>query len=182
MTNNNSIEINKLYNKLLPAIKRLFNTYNYLELSEEKFEKLIKEFLLDINNKKGDTKIDVNYYINKLKIYLDVYVKITIKEPENTNKIINNYINKKLSIKNNSQDNIEELRNFSSFLEKYEYIPSPDTYIELIKTNNTLSSILKQVIENNIKLIERNGIDIIDDNSIIITLLDVYCMINIRIH
>jgi hypothetical protein len=46
MTNNIELEIEKLYNKLLPSIKTIISNYSYLNITEEKFAKLIKEFFL----------------------------------------------------------------------------------------------------------------------------------------
>ena len=166
----NEKDFNKIYSKLLPSIRRLSNSYFYLALPITKFEELSKNFLLEIYNKKGKEKQSDEFYVQKLKIYLDVYVKITFSEPANTKKIINNYINKKLAVHNNVKDNLKELRTLSNFLEKYEFIPTPDTYIELIKTNEILSSILKQIVDN-------KGIIIEDDNTIT-ALIDVYKMVN----
>ena len=87
--------INNLYNKLLPSIRRITSSYFDLELPPQQFEKLIKEFLSEIYSKKREEKVENEYYVKKLKLYLDEYVKITVNEPEKTNKIINNYINKK---------------------------------------------------------------------------------------
>ena len=166
----NEKEFNKIYSKLLPSIKRLSNSYFYLALPITKFEGLSKSFLLEIYNKQGKEKQSDEIYIQRLKIYLDVYVKMTISEPTNTNKIINNYINKRLAVYDNVKDNLKALRTLSNFLEKYEFVPTPDTYIELIKTNQILSSILKQIVENKAIIIE-------DDNTIT-ALIDVYKMVN----
>ena len=77
MTDNE--KYNKLYNNLLPSIIKLINNYQFIGLSQEKIESLIKDFLLDIYNNQGDIKQQNNDYIKKIKSYLDAYIKITIK-------------------------------------------------------------------------------------------------------
>ena len=164
------IEFNKLYNRLFPSINRLFKKYFYLELSKEQYITLTKSFLLEIYQKHHKEKPDEQKYLELLKKYLDVYIKMTINEPENTLRIINNYINAKLLVKTNG-DNIKELRKLSIFLLKYDCFPTPKICVELINNNKVLSFILKEAIKN-------SEIDMINDDNIIISLADAYCMIN----
>ena len=172
------ININSLYEKLYPSIKRLIKNYEFLDLSEEKFEKLIKEFLSQIQSKQSDTKINETEYINKLKSYLEIYTKITINEPESTTKIINNYINQKLRYSNNSEENIKQLKKLSNFLKRNDFIPTPDTCIELIKTNKILSLILENIISKNKKLITKRGTDTLELDEIATSFINIYCTLN----
>ena len=169
--------INSLYNKLLPSIRRLIGSYFYLELTPQQFEQLIKEFLSEIYSKKSEEKVENEYYIKKLKIYLDEYVKIIVNEPEKTNKIINNYINKKLTIRNKDTDNIKELKKLDKFLEKYEIIINPDDYIELVKNNEVINSIIKTIVEQNIDLSKYKLIQYCEEDEFVANLIDVYCQI-----
>lgn len=173
-----SKEFQKLYNKLLPSISRLYNQYNFLPLSQEEFEKKNQTMLSEIYSRYKQESNDKEFYLSKLKIYLNAYIKITIKEPENTSLIINNFINQKLSIGSNSNENIKQLRRFSNFLSKYDCELTPDMCIELIKTNGILLSIIKQIVNKNITLINNDGIEAVDENPIIIMLIDVYCALN----
>lgn len=174
MPNNNQIEINKLYNKLLPSITKLLNKYNYLEILPEEKEELIKKFLLEIikNNKILDSKI----YIKELEIYIDNYINKTIKKNKKGIMIINSYIDKQISLKTTPEENLIELINLSEFLEKYEFTITPDICVEIIKTNEILSKILEQIVQEFIQTSKEN--EIIYNNSIIMSLLDIYCMLN----
>lgn len=173
MTDNE--KYNKLYNNLLHSIIKLLNNYQFLGLSQEKIESLIKKFLLDIYNKQDEIKQQNNDYIKKIKSYLDAYVKITIKEPENSLKIINNYINSTLST---NKDSLKELKKISSFLKKYDFIPTPDMYIELTKSNDILNKILKSIVKTNITLITKWEIDSLGLDEISAIFVDVYCTLN----
>ena len=173
MTDNE--KYNKLYNNLLPSIIKLINNYQFIGLSQEKIESLIKDFLLDIYNKQGDIKQQNNDYIKKIKSYLDAYIKITIKEPENSIKIINNYINTTLST---NKERLKELKKISSFLKKYDFIPTPDMYIELTKSNDILNKILKDIVEENLTLITKGEIESLGLDEISAIFIDVYCTLN----
>ena len=178
MTNNIQSEIDKLYNKLLPSIKKIYNTYNYTGLRQEEFEHLIKDILLNVCIKNLDTKIDNSFYIKKIKENLEKYIKLILENTENIKHIVNKYINSNLNIQKNVQENIKELRKLSRFIKKYDIVITPDTYKEIINSNKKLLSILKEIIDTNINIIEEKGLDFLDDDSNVITLLDIFCMIN----
>ena len=167
----NQSELDKIYNKLLPSIRKIYSNYFYLELSTDEYKSLITKSLVEIIQKYGKDKKTDDFYIQKLKIYLDIYTKKTINEPSNTKRIIINFINKKLVVHQSTKDNIKELRTLSSFLEKYDFIPTPDTCIELIKENQILSAILKNIVET-------EKLFIADDDTVVSILIDVYKMVN----
>lgn len=176
MTDKEKLEkCNILYNNLLPSIIKLSSNYQFLELTKEKFEELTKEFLIDIYNKQENKKLENNDYIKKIKSYLDIYVKITIKEPENSIKIINNYINITLSA---NKDSLKKLQSISSFLKKYDFIPTPDICIEVTKSNDILNKILKNIVEENIILITKKGIETLELDEISTTFIGIYCTLN----
>lgn len=178
MINDNQIVIDKLYNKLLPSIKNIYNNYSFIGLNQNNFEILIKDILLNIYQKNNDNKIDNNFYIKKIKEYLDTYIKTKLKNTDNILIFVNNYINDNLSLKSTTPKNIKELRKFSRFLKKYDLFFTPDMYIEFINSNKILLSIIKETVEKNIKTIQEKGIEFIDDDINVITILGIYCMIN----
>ena len=137
MIKNNQKDIDKIYNKLSSSIIVLFDIYNYLELSESEFEILVKKIIAKILNT-TISKIDKQQYIKKIVQYLDNYVKQIIENPENTAKIINNYIDKKIFISTILEDNVLELKKINKFLDKNECVITPDLCIKLIKNNNKL--------------------------------------------
>ena len=178
MKDNIELEIDKIYKKLLPSIKKIYVTYNYIGLNEEEYEQLIKEIILKIYIKNLETKIDNNLYIRKIKENIEKHIKFILENPENVKIIINNFTSNNLIIHKTIQENIKELRKLSRFIKKYDIIITPDTYIEIINSNAKLSSILKEIIDKNINLIEKKGIELLDDDQNVITILDIYCMIN----
>lgn len=169
-TTANQKELDKIYSRLYPSIRKIYDNYFYLNLSTTEYKTLIRKYLEEIIKKYGDKKAD-DFYIQRLKINLEIYVKNAINNSSKTYVILNNFINQKITVKTNFKDNIRELRTLSDFLEKYDFIPTPDTCIELIKGNKTLSAILKKVIDN-------KELSTLEDETIIPILIDVYKMTN----
>lgn len=170
--------LNEIYNQLLPSINSIYNNYDFLGLSKEKFKQLIIEILEEIHNKQLNIDEDSETYAKRIKTYLDVYVKLRLEEPENTILILSNFINNKLCVSKKTAENLRQLKKIDKFLTKYDFIPTPDNFIELIKLNSKLTTILKSIIDENIKSIQKNGLETIDDNNLVITLIDIYCMLN----
>ena len=171
-------DFNKLYNRLLPSMTNLYKKYSFLALSQEAFLGLLKEFLQDIYNKKDNNKIDDATYIKKIKSYLDIYVKFRIKEPSESVKIINNFINQKLSQSKDEKEPIQKLNIISKFLEKYSFVPSPDICIEVINTNEILNKVLKKLVEQHITIITTIGLESLELDDMSTMFIDVYCKIN----
>ena len=71
-------DFNKLYIRISPLIKKLFDKYFFLELPKDKFEEITKDFLLEIYKKHNNENIDDKKYIEILTKYLDAYTKMTL--------------------------------------------------------------------------------------------------------
>ena len=170
--------INNLYNKLFTSIKKLNKKYFFLNLSSIEFETLIKKFLLEIQSKIGEEKLGNEYYISKLKIYLDRHVQFTLQQPDIILPIISNYINKQMKIRIDTIDNIKELQKLGHFLEKYKCIMNPDDYIELISTNTILNTIIKKIVIPNINELSHKLIQYCENDVFVSTLVDIYCKMN----
>lgn len=171
-------EFKKIYNKLLNSISKLYYKYNFLPQTKEEFEKKVKNILLEIYNRYNKDTNDKEFYLSKLKIHLEVYVKIYINDPNNTISTINNYINKNLKPGYTTDENLKQLKKLSKFISKYDINTTPDLFIEFIKLNEILNEIIKQIIIKNISIISEKGIEELDENETIIMLIDVYCAIN----
>lgn len=178
MINDNNINIDKLYNKLLPSINKIYTSYSFIGLNQKKMEIIIKDIILNLYIKNKDNKVDNNFYIKSIKEQLDLYIKTKLKNQDNIIIYVNNYINNNLSLKPTTSKNIKELKKLSRFLKKYDLFFSPDTYIEFIKSNNILLSIIKDIVEKNKKTIKEKGIEFIDEDINIATIIGIYCMIN----
>lgn len=174
----NTNEFNKLYNRLLPSIKKLSKNYFYLDISQEKFLTLSQSFLTEIYSKEEKQELTDDKYLDKLKKYLNIYVKMLFNDSEKAIDIINKYIDKKLASNKSVEDNLKELKKLSHFLEKYQFTPTPDNCITLINNNKKISLIIQKIVDNNVNEISKRGVEHISQNSIVIMLLEVYCTLN----
>lgn len=119
MINDNNINIDKLYNKLLPSINKIYTSYSFIGLNQKKMEIIIKDIILNLYIKNKNNKVDNNFYIKSIKEQLDLYIKTKLKNPDNIIIYVNNYINNNLSLKPTTSKNIKELKKLSRFLKKY---------------------------------------------------------------
>lgn len=178
MTPKEITEFNKIYNKLTSSITMLYQNHLYLGLTKEEFSKLLKQFLTEIYNKNKEQTIDIEYYQKNIKRYLDVHVKLKLEDPSTQPKLINNYINEKLKCLNNDIDCIKEIKKISKFLQKYNITITPDICIEIINSNKRINTILKEIVNTNLQLISKLGIEQLDDDEIVIEFIENYCIIN----
>lgn len=165
-------EFKKIYSQLLPDINKIYNIYSFLpSIILKTLEKETKNILLEIYNRNNNEKKDISFYLYMYKSYMETYIKKIIQTPEYSKQIINNYINQFMVPTNNNQENINQLNQFDSFLERYEFILTPDNCIELINSNEVLVEIINQIVNKKYQVHS----NIIDINENIIMLIDVYC-------
>ena len=158
-------DIKKIFQKLLPKIKKIYISYSFLGLTKEKFLELAEEFIKDIYNKNKGQDLKEEYYIKNLQRYLYMYTKVLLEEQTKFIKIIENFIEQKILIKSSSTECIEELLKLCIFLENYEYIPNPDVCIEIVKTNKKLNDIIEKIINENIEIVLTKGINNLNKNE-----------------
>jgi len=157
-------KFNLLYHNLSKELTKLTNEYNFLFEEDEKINYLFQELLFEIYiNNSNEQK---EYYIKLLKKSLEAYIKKNQQNQDKISYMVDNYINKNLTIEENL---LISSKKISDFIKKYNLNLTPDTCIELIKNNQLLSLILKKVIESKRK---------IDEDSPLAILIEIYCMLN----
>lgn len=177
MDNQEIEQLNKIYKKLTPLIVSIKKTYNYLGLSTEEFELLLKQYITEIYNQNKITdKIDIEYYRKNLKRYIYIYTKLKLEDNLTSKQIINNYIELKINSKN--EDSIKEILKICKFFENYDFIPGPDLCTDLITNNEKINTHLIQIIKKYQKIITKNGIEQLSDNILLKELIETYCILN----
>lgn len=155
-------------------IKELFNAYSFLGLSKDQFEKLVKSLFSEISSYQENGVVD-EFSINRLKLYLDAYVRSFLEDSQNIYPILSRFINKNLSIKSNWRDNIKEVEKLSMFIEKYDLPIDVELFAEFIKDNSQFAVIFQQIIQENLTLIKYRGLNALSKNVVICMLLRFYC-------
>lgn len=178
MTSQENLEFNKLYNKLTTSILAMYRTYNYLGFTKEEFINLSKQYLIETYNKNQNQKTDIEYYQKNLKRYFYIYTKLKLEDQSTSNKIIENYINEKLNYKTTDEECIKEIIKLSNFLQKFDFFPTPDLCVDIIKSNKKINNILNQIIKDNLNIIINRGIEQLSTHEIFIEFVENYCIIN----
>ena len=178
MTSKETTEFNKIYNKLTTSINLLYQHHLFLGLTKQEFFNIIKTFLEEIYTANKFENNDIEYYQKNIKRYLDINIKVKLEDQYNQIKILNNYINERLIYSNNVNNCIKEIKKISKFLHKYNVHINPDTCIEIINSNKNINTILKEIVDDNKELINKLGIEYLDDDELFIELVENYCIIN----
>lgn len=160
---------------LLPTINKIYNTFDYIEISKEEFYDLVQK---EINKSKKTYNGETNYtkYIkNKINIILVNQIKKSLLESEKAIIIMNNYINMHLKKNTTYEDSIKNLKKLSALYDTYNYIPNPEILFQLIEKNIIFSQMIESVIKKHETEIASGNLDkIFSDNTIILT-IETYC-------
>ena len=174
----NKLDFKNILESLKPTIDTLYESYSYLEISNQEYEELIIKIIND-TKKNYDNNLPYPEYIkDKLKNILIQKGKDLISDPNTSLKIINNYINENLFDCSNYKEALIYFNNLSSFFNYYNYNPDPEVIIDLINNNPSFNKATDLVVKNNYqKIIEGNVEKISNDNLLILT-IDTYCILN----
>ena len=159
---------------------------NYDEIINGLVDKYIARYnFLDID--KSQIINNINDYIknnNNFDMGMDVIVKTQFNNylyniiNNNPYIFLDNFINKFINVRNNYDNNYRQFMKISNFLNALNYDPSDDLLEKLIKNNNTLNTLLKDICDKNIDSIKNNTIEDKIDDEIILHMINVYCLIN----
>ena len=87
------------------------------------------------------------------------------------------YINKNIDKTNSYNDALLSLNKIVNYLKEKNYINNIDNNINLINNSIQLSEILKIIVDNNIKLFQKNGLEKYFKDNVSIQLIESYCII-----
>lgn len=168
--------------QILKAINQevceMYSSISYIGINKETFCKLVEA---EIIKSKQEYNGDINY-IKYIKVALEKeIVRKTRKLLTNTDtavKIICNYINQYLSNNITYSKALNNLDLLIKLFETYNYIPNPDVLIKLLENNQTMLTTITTIFNKHKNTIIAGNIEKTFDNSIIISMIETYCMLN----
>ncbi len=177
MNDNNHLSIQKIYSIILPLIDKLYNEYNYSEITKQEYNAIIMSTISQNINNLENTKSDyLNTYFERYFITnLNEYVTSKMSNEKNSYRIISNYINNNIKLSNDYENCLEQFRKIIRFFNNLNYNPQPDLYINLINSNEIMNNLLKIIIDNNL---QQNNIQQIFYGEISNSILEIYCDLN----
>lgn len=166
----------KLYDMLLPDVKKICEKYNYLNLDDDYVLSLCLDLLKnanldDFNKLKGK-------FLNDFESILSNIVYKKLQEPDSFSEIVKNFSSKKLAMPLTYKGAIAEINKLLDFLKKYRIILTPNLALDISSNNPILNNILKVIVDNNIEIIKAGDIDRLFDDPNILFLIEIYCSNN----
>ena len=168
----------QILESLLFIIDAIYNKFSFANLSKQDYYNMV---IKEIENTKSSFNSDKNYvdYLKKIiESKMIEMIKTKLLDHNESIRILNNYI--QITVKKTDDYNVimKQIRAFNSFLEKYNYVPTPEILIELINKNENLNDLIKIIFLKNKDMIVSGDIEKLTDNNTLILLLEAYCLIN----
>lgn len=166
----------KLYNMLLPDIKKVYKKYDYLNL-EDDYILSLSQGLLKNANYDNFNKFKQQFLTNFENLLNNIVFR-RLQDYDSFREIIKSFSSKMLSNPTSYKSVITEINKILDFFKKYNLILSPDFALAMLGDNPILNSILKVIVNSNIKMIEEGDIDKLFDDMNILVLIEIYCSNN----
>lgn len=168
----------QILESLLFIIDAIYNKFSFANLSKQDYYNMV---IKEIENTKSSFNSDKNYvdYLKKIiESKMIEMIKTKLLDHNESIRILNNYI--QITVKKTDDYNVimKQIRAFNSFLEKYNYVLTPEVLIELINKNENLNDLIKIIFLKNKDMIVSGDIEKLTDNNTLILLLEAYCLIN----
>lgn len=168
----------QILESLLFIIDAIYNKFSFANLSKQDYYNMV---IKEIENTKSSFNSDKNYvdYLKKIiESKMIEMIKTKLLDHNESIRILNNYI--QITVKKTDDYNVimKQIRALNSFLEKYNYVPTPEVLIELINKNENLNDLIKIIFLKNKDMIVSGDIEKLTDNNTLILLLEAYCLIN----
>ncbi len=172
------LDVDKIYNLVLPTLKPIWESFNYVNLTQQKFTDIVKNIITISKEKYLSNQPYITYIEQQLKHFLSIIVKSKLNDPQTTFEILNNFINQKL---NEPQDFKEALINFkklNKLLNTCSYIPNLDILIDLLDNNNIFNKSITLIFTKFQDKITTMPLENIFKDDFLLLSIKMYCFIN----
>ena len=171
------LDANEIYKLLSSNIKKVYNSFPYLGLSESDYYDLVINIItVSKIAYKGDISYD-KYLIKRIKINLSEKVKALLSDPKTSYKVASSYINFKIKPKNDVKYSIKQFNKISRFFKTSNFVPNLDLLVELINNNDIFLNMTKIIFEQYKTKIVSGELDTLFDSSLLVLTVNAYCMI-----
>ncbi len=165
---------------LFPVIKDIYNSYNYIDISEKKYKNLVLSLMEKCQREfSSEEVLDFSAYFSiELRRCINDLVKELLTNGDNFLHIVNSYIEKNIKKGSSRIDMRAEFDKLSHFFISVNYYPNIDEYTNLINNNEVIRYLLKMVVNRNYGAIKTNKLNTVFDSDVSINLIKDYCNIN----
>ena len=153
--------------KLENLINRLLIRYNYLDLTRNELLSILNENGIDLSDNSKFEDID------------EVFTNLTkeiVSDNDRAMYVINKYMDANFVSIHSYGDAVLCLKKLRTFAEKVEI--DPDILVIVMKENIKLTDIFRIIVDNNLNAIKAGNFEAIFDDSIMNTMVQIYCEYN----
>ncbi len=172
----------EVYSLLFDSIFKLRNKYNFLNIENEEFNKLvleaINERIKNLDTYKHKSKvINEDYFLLGIEKKISEYLEVKFKE--SGFETLNSFVNENLKEAKNYKDALIEFSTFQELFDFHNIVPYEEDLEKLLKENEKFYKIIELIVKYNLERIKKNKIPTrFANNFIAITLIEIYCEIN----
>lgn len=146
--------------------EQLYSKYNYIFTKKEYDEISLKV----IDKIKDETIENLDLvFLENLDLYVNTYLSKLYNNKKKFIEVVSKFINKNIKIKDSYDDCLKEINKLIIFFNKLNVVYNLNFFIELIKTNSILSSILNIIVQEKAKFI---------NDDLLLSLIEAYCILN----
>ncbi len=177
-----NMDIEQISSIITPSILKLQEKYSYAMLKKIEYSEIIREGitlgLKRISKLESYKTIDTDFLSKEINLVINSYIGKKVLKEETALIIFNNFINQNIKSSQDYSTNMKQFKKFSNFLKRIKNTPDKDLYIELIKSNQILNSILSQIVNKNLEAIKNGELYNVIDDDFLIAFIEAYCIIN----
>ena len=168
--------VSEIFESLLPKITELYSEYKYLNMSFKEFTDFIIQEIR-IYHKYYDEESFNEFIITEIRKILDKKTRELLNNKETMLSTICNYCNN-LSVLDIYDDNFEELKKLSNFLEKNDVSLDIDLMINVLINNECIYNLVKEIVEHNLLNIQEGKLEYLFNKGAMSLIINAYCLLN----
>ena len=183
LENIKQLNINEIYNIILPYINNIYLKYKFIFEDKEVFKNLIlQEIEKSVYEYNGSNTYE-KYIVDEINSAIYNYISNKLSDNNKMFNIINKYIDNIFKQVDNYSDALNLLEDLTAFLLECKIEINPLIFEKLLKENNLFSSCVEIIVNKNIDKIKNDDLYDIFSNDNICLIIEKYCEIhNININ
>ncbi len=170
MSFTNNMTDKEVFENLLPSIKSVYKSFEYLGISFDDYCDIVLDEISK-NDKYDDFK-------TKLKDRMNLEVERLLTDNEKTLLVISSYIDSKISRIDNYEDIVKSFKKIDSFFSKYDFFIGQDLVTYLLLKNEKFRLMVERIYEKKKSDILHGKAEDIFDSDFLIFTVKTYCDLN----
>ena len=146
--------------------EQLYSKYNYIFTKKEYDEISLK--VIDKIKEETIENLDL-IFLENLDLYVNTYLSKLYNNKKKFIEVVSKFINKNIKMKDSYDSCLKEINKLIIFFNKLNVAYNLNFFIELIKSNSILSSILNIIVQEKAKFI---------NDDLLLSLIEAYCILN----